>query len=399
MTGRPRTQLLLGAVGAAGTAIALNRLAHSPMIRFARMTGSSIAAPDAAGWVTDFLNAAYYRRPPGLREVDDLRLASCIVTTRWHRAGHRRLRAWDVLPVHRAFGAARFLDNRRSDRLTLNRAQLFEGAARLLGPWFPDAYVDPARRGWGIAFESEPERAAYRPEERLRGARLGELTPPTAPGREQTWHTYPPVPVSSARRVIAALARVETWPDYAAEAGRFTPLRSCGLAGQTFEIEVVARSTSRTPVFTRGYVTIENLVTRDNQADLDAYVAELNDHMTRFGRDEPKPVPDGASAILAFDLTTHAGHFMGAARNRLLLYEQDGQAYLRAAGTWDPMPWYVDQGYRRAGYDAQRAFWGQGAPAQSMLRQIALAVEHGNGGDGAADVVSTIEEAPHVHAG
>jgi len=90
---------------------------------------------------------------------------------------------------------------------------------------------------------------------------------------------------------------------------------------------------------------------------------------------------------------------MGAARNRLLLYEQDGQAYLRAAGTWDPMPWYVDQGYRRAGYDAQRAFWGQAAPAQSMLRQIALAVEHGNGGDGAADVVSTIEEAPHVHAG
>ncbi len=396
MTRRPRTQLLLGAVGVAGTAIVLDRLARSSMIRFARMAGSSIAAPDAAGWVTDFLNAAYYRRPPGLREVDDLRLASCIVTTHWHREGHRRLRAWDVLPVHRAFGAARFLDNRRSDRLTLNRAQLFEGAARLLGPWFPDAYADPARRGWGIAFESGAERAAYRPEERLRGAALGPLSPPTAPGREQTWHTYPPVPVSSAQRVVAALSRVETWPDYAAEVGRFTPLRSCGLAGQTFEIEVVAHPTSRTPVFTRGYVTIENLVTRDNRADLDAYVAALNDKMTRFGRDEPKPAPDGAAAILAFDLTTHAGHFMGAARNRLLLYEQDGQAYLRAAGTWDPMPWYVDQGYRRAGYDAQHAFWGQGAPAQSMLHQIALAVEHGNG---AADVASTVEEALHVHAG
>jgi len=344
------------------------------MVRFARMAGSSIAAPDAAGWVTDFLNAAYYRRPPGLREVDDLRLASCIITTHWHRAGHRRLRAWDVLPVHRAFGAARFLDNRRSDRLTLNRAQLFEGAARLLGPWFPDAYADPARRGWGIAFESEAARAAYRPEERLRGARLGELTPPTAPGREQTWHTYPPVPVSSAERVIAALSRVETWPDYAAEVGRFTPLRSCGLAGQTFEIEVVAHPTSRTPVFTRGYVTIENLVTRDNRADLDAYVAALNDKMTRFGC---------------------------AARNRLLLYEQDGQAYLRAAGTWDPMPWYVDQGYRRAGYDAQHAFWGQGAPEQSMLHQIALAVARGGGDDGAtdaADVMGTVEEALHGHA-
>ena len=27
------------------------------------MAGSTIAAPDAAGWITDFLNAAYYRRP------------------------------------------------------------------------------------------------------------------------------------------------------------------------------------------------------------------------------------------------------------------------------------------------------------------------------------------------
>jgi len=92
---------------------------------------------------------------------------------------------------------------------------------------------------------------------------------------------------------------------------------------------------------------------------------------------------------------------MGAARNRLLLYEQDGQAYLRAAGTWDPMPWYVDQGYRRAGYDAQHAFWGQGAPEQSMLHQIALAVARGGGDDGAtdaADVMGTVEEALHGHA-
>jgi hypothetical protein len=44
-------------------------------IGFARMTGSSIAAPDAAAWVTDFLNAAYYRRADEEREVDDLRLA------------------------------------------------------------------------------------------------------------------------------------------------------------------------------------------------------------------------------------------------------------------------------------------------------------------------------------
>jgi len=50
-------------------------------LRFARMSGSSIAGRDAAPWVTDFLNAAYYRRPEAGREVDDLRLAFAILTT------------------------------------------------------------------------------------------------------------------------------------------------------------------------------------------------------------------------------------------------------------------------------------------------------------------------------
>ena len=44
-------------------------------LRFARMTGSSIAGRDSAPWVTDFLNAGYYRRPVAERQVDDLRLA------------------------------------------------------------------------------------------------------------------------------------------------------------------------------------------------------------------------------------------------------------------------------------------------------------------------------------
>ena len=43
---------------------------RSGPLRFARMTGSSIAARDAAPWVTDFLNAAYYRRAVDAREVD-----------------------------------------------------------------------------------------------------------------------------------------------------------------------------------------------------------------------------------------------------------------------------------------------------------------------------------------
>jgi hypothetical protein len=73
---------------------------NSPQARFARMGGSSVVAPDGAAWVTDFLNAAYFRRRPELRQVDDLRLAFAILTTRWHRLGHRRLRAPDAVAFH-----------------------------------------------------------------------------------------------------------------------------------------------------------------------------------------------------------------------------------------------------------------------------------------------------------
>lgn len=355
------------------TAAAGRRLLRSPQVRLARMGGSSIATPAAAGWVTDFLNAAYYQRPLDRRRVDDLRLAVAILTTRWYRLG-RRLGAGDVLAFHRAFGRDRFLDDNRSSRGTMNREQLLEGGARLHGAWFPDAHADPSRRGWGVVFESPADRARYQPERRLDPAAVGELTPPVAPGREQIWHTYPPVPVASAERAAAALSAAETWPDYASEIGRFTPLRTGGLEGQTFEIEVVGRPTARTPVFLRGYVTVTRLVTADDADALTRYCADLNEAMARLGRDEPPPLPDGATPSVAFDLTTHEGHFMGHARNRLLLFTSDGQAYLRAAGTWDPMPWHLDQIYARAGRYAQHAFWGMESPSESMLHQVADAV-------------------------
>jgi hypothetical protein len=365
----------LAVAGAAGGAYLGARAAMSPQARFARMSGSSILAPDAAPWATDFLNAAYFRRTPGLRDVDDLRLAFAILTTRWHQRGHRRLRATDALAFHGAFGRERFVDGSRSPRGTMDREQLLTGAERLLGDWFGDAYADDARRAWGIAFESVAAREAYRPEERLRKARLGALTPGTAPGREQTWHTYPPVEVPSADGVIAALSRPETWPDYASEVGRFTPVRTGGLAGQTFEIEVAAGTARGRPVYTRGYVTITTLVSSADPAALGAYVDELNDGLARFGRDEPPAVPDGATPILAFDLTTHEGHFMGSGNNRLVLFEEGGRAYVRAAGTWDPMPFHLAQMYERAGRDAQHAFWGDGEIlSQSMLHQIAQRV-------------------------
>jgi hypothetical protein len=365
--------LLVGAAFGAGAVV--GRASASAQVRFARMTGSSIAGRDAAGWITDFLNAAYYRRDPARRDIEDLRLASAIITTRWDRLGHRRLRLGDVVPFHAAFGRDRFVDRRRSERGTLDREQLLDGAGRLLGPWFADAYGDPERRGWGIAFPTPEERADYDPEVRLRLARVGPSTPPDVGGREGVWHTYPAVEVPSSQGVIAALSEPETWPDYASALGRFTPLRRGGLAGQTFEIEVVAGAARGRPVFTRGYVTITTVVSREDPEALGRYIEDLNDGLARFGQDEPPAVGDGADPVLAFDLTTHEGHFMGRSKNRLVLFEEEGRAYVRAAGTWDRMPWHLDQVYRRAGRDAQSAFWGQASdPDESMLHQIALAL-------------------------
>ena len=60
-----------------------------------------------------------------------------------------------------------------------------------------------------------------------------------------------------------------------------------------------------------------------------------------------------------------------SARNRLVLYEHEGASWLRAAGTWDEMPFPLDQAYRRVGRDMQARFWGEGDAATSMLHQIA----------------------------
>lgn len=348
--------------------------ATSPL-GFARMAGASIAGRDAAAWVTDFLNAAYYRRAVDERDVDDMRLAFAVLTTYWDReAAGRRLRVTDLGAFHRAFGAHRFA-RARSTRGTLSRAELLEGAAALLGDWFPDAYADDARRGWGIAFPTAEERAAHDPARRLSLARLGALTPESAPREAQVWHTYPAVEVPSAEAVIAALTRPETWPDYASEIGRFTPLRAGGLRDQTFEIEVAAGTGSGRPLFTRGYVTITDLVTPDDPAALHAWFDDLEEGLARYGDDEPRAVPEGGERIVGFDLTTHEGHFMGAGHNRLVLFGHEGRTWVRAAGTWDPMPWHLDRAYRVAGRDAQHAFWGEGNVERlSMLHQLAKRV-------------------------
>jgi hypothetical protein len=346
------------------------------LLSLARMTGSSIAGRDAAAWVTDFLDAAYYRRASDAREVDDLRLAFAILTTYWwyQSRGRDRLGLADLSSFHRAFGADRFATT-QSARGTLSRGQLLDGAARLLGDWFPEAYADDARRAWGIAFRSPADRLAYDPDARLRLAPVGRLTPESAAPSEQVWHTYPPVAMPPGEQVIAALTAPETWPDYASEIGRFTPLRPGGLAGQTFEIEVAAGTDAGRPVFTRGYVTITKLVTPADPAELAAWFAALEDALRRFGRGEPRAVPHGGEPLVGFDLTTHAGHFMGSGHNRLAVYRHGGRTWVRAVGTWDPMSWTLRKAYAGAGQAAQAAFWGAGgSPAKSMLHQLALRI-------------------------
>jgi hypothetical protein len=332
------------------------------------MAGSSIAGRDAAPWVTDFLNAAYYRRPVDDRDVDDLRFAFAVLTTHWYRSHpKRKLRLTDLPAFHRAFGSERFGANGRLSREALER-----GAVKLIGDWFPEAYADDARRAWGIAFETTADRDAYDHSYRMGLAELGELTAERAPLEEQTWHTYPPVEMPSAEGVIAALTRPETWPDYASELGRFTPLRPGGLQGQTFEIEVAANTRTAVPVFTRGYVTITSLVTPDDPVALRDWFEALEDGLARYGDDEPRALPEGAEPLVGFDLTTHRGHFMGSGHNRLMLYTHAGRAWVKAAGTWDPMPWHLDKAYEKAGREAQHAFWGQ--EELSMLRQLAKAL-------------------------
>jgi hypothetical protein len=340
------------------------------LAQFAGMVGSSIAAKNSTDWVLHFLNAAYYTNADEERELDDLRLAHAVLTTHWHRLG-RRLRTTDVHGFHQAFRRARG-GGSHYPAGRLDRDQLERGAQELHGAWFMESYADPARRGWGIAFESVDERDAYRPEARLESGALAELSPPVNDPGEQSWLAYEPVEVPSVERVEAALRKPETWQDYGSEIGRFTAVRSGGLEGQTFEIEVVAEIVPHVPMFTRGYVSVTRILDRSDRPALEAYVAEVNAALAEQG-DEGAAVPDGATAAFVIELTTHNGHFIGNAISRLVLFEDGGRAWLRDVGSWDPMPWFIRLPYRIQGETAQHAFWGLGQPRQSMLHQIALA--------------------------
>ena len=371
----------------AGAALVAVRLRDPQVRQTAAMAGSTVARPSAAAWITDFLNAAYYAKRRTERDLDDLRLAFTVLTTYWSQHDGRPLGASDVLRFHQAFGTAR-LRGSGGRTGTLDRAALLDGGVKLFGDWFPAAVQDWDRLGWGIAFPTAEAKQAHDPERRLARAQLGPLTPPSAPLDEQVWHTYPAVEIPDVAATVDSILAVEHWPDYMSELGRFTPLRNGGLDGQTFEIEVVGFPSPRTPLFTRGYVTIHDLVTAADPQARDRWVEEVQRGFAARPQ-EQAPIPDGAEVHAAFDLVTHEGHFMGEAKNRLVVYSFDGRSYVRAAGTWNPMPWHLAEMYDRVGRFSQHAFWGMESPRQSMLHQLIAQTERRVAGTGPITVGAT----------
>lgn len=335
----------------------------------AGMLGSSVAGPTAALWVTDFLNAAYYARDRDERPLDDLRLARSILATAWHRADYRRLSARDLIGFHHAFGRDRFRADAPGARGRLTGDELLAGAERLFGTWFGAAAQDPERRGWGVVFEDVAAREAFQPGRRLDDGALGALSPPAAPSEHQSWHTYPAVPLRSAAATAAALREPRRWTDYGSAIGQFVAVRPGPLAGQTFEIELVVAVAARAPVLSRAYVTCTRVL---EDSDLVAWARHLNQCLLAAGSETPA-LPTGAEPLVGLELTTHVGHFMGAATSNLLMFAEAGESYVRDVGCWDPLPAHLDLAYRVRGSEAQRAFWGGGDPADSMLHGFASA--------------------------
>ena len=339
-------------------------------LQLARMPGSSIAAGSSAGWVTDFLNAAYYAHPRHERHPAELRLAHGILATRWHREA-RRLGARDLPAFARAWTALRLSADGGRGRLT--GEALLEGAAELLGPWFPEAWADPARRAHGIAFETVAERTRFVPASRLHGAALAELTPPEAPSARRQRSTYPAVELPDPDAALALLQDPARWPDIGSGGGRFTAVRPGGLEGQTFEIEVVLEAVPRAPVFTRGYVTCTALWLEGDRV-LGPSVRALDSLVAG------DVLPPGAEPLAHVELTTHAGHFLGRAISHLVAFRTaDGRAYIRDVGEWDPLPLPLAAAYAGGGAAAQHAFWGPDDPQLSMLVQLAQVSAAGAG--------------------
>ena len=334
------------------------------------MAGSSIAGPDAAGWVTDFLNAAYYARPDSERHVRDLRRRHGIITTRWatRATGRSACRRVRVQPGVRAAA------------LAPGRAALEYMQRCLKAPRDYSATGLPTRgsttRGGLLRDRVRDGRPA--PDVRPRAAVARRCAGPAHAAAEHriptTWATYDPVALPDPDAALELLGAPGRWPDIGCAGGRFTPLRGGGLLGQTFEIEVVAEPAPRSPLFTRGYVTCTTLVPSRPR-----------------GRGRARSRHRGAPRSLC--RRRAAGREPDLARRRRAARARDPHharrplprpgavppaGLARPGRRLDPrrrslgsLALHLAAAYKAAGRAAQREFWGPGSLERSMLAQLA----------------------------
>ena len=349
---------------------------HSGAFHFARMAGSSIAGL-RRGALGDRLPERGLL-PPGTRRARRRRPASRLL-----RADHLLAARARPAPAPRRSagvsarrsGRARFSTTNSAARDARPPTSCSQGAARLLGDWFPEAYADDARRGWGIAFTSPGDRAGYDPGHRMALARLGRLTPERAPRRRaDVAHLSGGRDARGGRGRRGAHRSRRRGPT---TRPRSAASRRCAAAASTGR-----HSRSRSPPGQKGAARSSRAatsrsracVTAADPAALAAWVEALEDGLARYGVDEPAAVPGrrhGAGRARPDDprrATSWARATTGCCSSPTA-----GTAWVRAAGTWDPMPWPINQAYRIAGRDAQHAFWGQGnLVAKSLLHQLAL---------------------------
>ena len=325
--------------------------------------------------MTDFLNAAYYRRAGrrarGRRPAARLLRPDDLLVPQ----GRGRLRVDRPARRSTARSARERFDTERSARGTLDREQLLrrrrDAARRLV----PGGLRDDAPRAGGS--RSRPPRSA-RPTTPSAGSssrKLGALTPETRAARAAGLaHLRRRSRCRRAEGVIGALTQPG---DVAGLRERARPLHAAARR-RPARPDVRDRGRRRHRVRPPGLHARLRDDHRARHAGRPGRAAPtgsttLEDGLARYGDDEPRAVPEGGEPLVGFDLTTHEGHFMGSGHNRLAALRARRQGVGAAAGTWDPMPWHLDQAYRRAGQDAQHAFWGEGdAERLSMLHQLAL---------------------------
>ena len=210
------------------------------------MAGSSIATPGAAAGSPTSSTPRTTPAPHAARDVDDLRLAHGVLTTRWASHPRRRLGARDLAAFHRAFGTRRMRSGGR-----LDRDVMLEGAGALLGDWFA---AGVGRRcavaRTGSPFAPWQQRRAFDPASRARHA-----ADRCAHAAGRTAGRAPLGDVPSRSRCRTRTRRCDFLGEPGAVAGHglgqragFTALRGGGLQDNTFEIEVHAQALPRVGV-------------------------------------------------------------------------------------------------------------------------------------------------------